>query len=70
MNKFKTYRVWVVTEENPKSKNWVNITTNDHENIDFLLPEELYLEGVIDKRDNSYRIIDIQDITDDCFLED
>ena len=62
----KTYRVYVIADE----KGYVDIVASDHDEIYDKLDRELYLEGIIDKIGDEYLVLDIEDISDDCFLED
>ena len=67
---YRTYRVWVVTEATYPKKHSVNIVAKDYDDIHYQLDHELYIEGVIEEVDDSYRVLEIEDISDDCFLED
>lgn len=67
---YRTYRVWVITEATYPKKHSVDIVAKDHDDIYFQLDHELYIEGIIEEVDDSYRVLEIEDISDDCFLED
>ena len=66
----RTYRVWVVTAESYPKTHFVDMTVADNDDIEDMLDHELYLEGILEDKNDSYRVIWIDDVTDDCFLED